>query len=96
MRDIPHPERQRSIPPRTSKVARKNDRYCSPGRRDQNVPTPQEKVSFARLQQLIRIDVDGDCDVFGEGQFVDSFAHVAAQMHDGFAAEQDVEAELAL
>ena len=58
--------------------------------------TPQEVTSLPRLQQLIRIDVDGDNDVFGEGQFVDGFADEAAQTHDGFATSQDVEAELAL
>ena len=58
--------------------------------------TLKEVVLFCRLQQLIGIDVDGNCDVFGEGQFVEGFAHETAQMHDSFAAEQDVEAELAL
>ena len=58
--------------------------------------TPQEVASFSSLQQLIRIDVDGDYNVFGEGQFIDGFADEAAQTHDGFAADQDVEAELAL
>ena len=58
--------------------------------------TPQEVASFPRLQQLIRIDVDGDYNVFGERQFIDGFADEAAQTHDGFAADQDVEAELAL
>jgi hypothetical protein len=48
------------------------------------------------LQQLIRIGVDGDCDVFGEWQFVDGFADEPAQAHNGFAADQDVKAELAL
>ena len=48
------------------------------------------------LQQLIRIDVDGDGDVFGEWQFVEGFAHEPAQAHDGFAADQNVKAELAL
>jgi hypothetical protein len=40
--------------------------------------TPQEVASFPRLQQLIRIDVDGDGDVFWEGQFVEGFADEAA------------------
>jgi hypothetical protein len=49
-----------------------------------------------RLQQLIRIDIDGDGDVFGKGQFVDGFADEAAQAHDGFAADQNVKSELSL
>ena len=49
-----------------------------------------------RLQQLIRINVDGDGDVFGEGQFVEGFADEAAQADDGLAADQDVKTELAL
>jgi kynurenine formamidase len=35
-------------------------------------------LSFQDLQQLIRIDVDGDGDVFGERQFVERFADEAA------------------
>jgi hypothetical protein len=49
-----------------------------------------------RLQQLIRIDVDSDGDVFGEWQLVERFANKSAQAHDGFAADQDVKTELAL
>ncbi len=48
------------------------------------------------LQQLIRIDVDGDGDVFGKREFVECFAAEAAQAHDGFAADQDVKPELTL
>ena len=48
------------------------------------------------LQQLIRIDIHCDGDVFGEWQFVESFADEAAQAHDGFAADQNVETKLAL
>jgi hypothetical protein len=47
-------------------------------------------------KQLIRIDVDGDGDIFGERQFVECLADEPAQAHDGFAAHQNVEAELAL
>ena len=47
-------------------------------------------------EQLIRIHVDRDGDVFGEGQFVESVADKTAQAHDGFAADQNVETELAL
>src|SRR4029077_7638781 len=49
-----------------------------------------------RLQQLIRIDIHRDGDVFGEWQFVDRFADEAAQTHDAHAADQNVETELAL
>ena len=48
------------------------------------------------LQQLIWINVDRDGDVFGEWQFVESFADEAAQAHDGFATDQNVETKLAL
>jgi len=48
------------------------------------------------LEQLIWIDVDCHGDVFGEGQLVDGLTHEAAQAHDGFAADQNVKAELAL
>jgi len=48
------------------------------------------------LKQLIRIDVDGHGDVFGEWQFVERFADEPAQAHDRFAANQDVKTELAL
>ena len=48
------------------------------------------------LQQLVRIDVDGHRDVFGEREFVERFADETAQAHDGFAADQNVETELAL
>jgi hypothetical protein len=48
------------------------------------------------LQQLIWINVDRDGHVFGEGQFVDGLTHKAAQANDGFAADQNVETELAL
>ena len=54
-----------------------------------------EAVSPA-LQQLIRIDIHCDGDVFGEWQFVESFADEAAQAHDGFATDQNVETKLAL
>ena len=48
------------------------------------------------LKQLIRIDVGGHGDVFGEWQFVERFAHEAAQARDRFATSQDVKTELAL
>ena len=48
------------------------------------------------LEQLIRIDIDCYGDVFGERQFVESFADQAAEAHDGFATNQNVETELAL
>jgi hypothetical protein len=47
----------------------------------------REARALPGLQQLIRIDVDGDGDVFGEWQFVEGFAHEPAQAHDGFAAD---------
>ena len=49
-----------------------------------------------RLQQLIRIDVDGYGDVFGKGQLVERFADKSAQAHNGFATDQNVKTELAL
>jgi len=49
-----------------------------------------------RLQQLIRIDVDGDRDIFGEWQLVQCLADEPAQTHNGLAADQDVKSELAL
>jgi len=49
-----------------------------------------------RLQQLIRIDVDSDGDVFGKWQLVDGFPDEAAQAHDGFATDQNVKAKLSL
>jgi hypothetical protein len=49
-----------------------------------------------RLQQLIRIDIDGDSDIFWKGKFVECFADETAQAHDGFATDQDVKTELAL
>ncbi len=49
-----------------------------------------------RLQQLIGIDIDSDGDVFREWQFVERFPDQPAQTHDGFAADQNVETELAL
>jgi len=49
-----------------------------------------------RLQQLIRIDVDGDGDVLRKWQFIECFADEPAQAHNGFAANQDVKTELAL
>jgi hypothetical protein len=49
-----------------------------------------------RLQQLIRIDIDRDGDVFGEWEFVERFTDEAAQTQDGFATDQNVETELAL
>jgi hypothetical protein len=52
--------------------------------------------ALSGLQQLIRVNVDRDGDVFGEWQFVESFSDEAAQAHDGFAADQNVETELAL
>lgn len=57
---------------------------------------PRRRVCSSALQQLIRIDVDGHGDVFGEWQFVEGFAHEPAQAHDGFAADQNVKSELAL
>ena len=48
------------------------------------------------LQQLIRIDIDGNRDVFGEREFIERFADEAAQANNGFATEQSVETELAL
>ena len=59
------------------------------------VTSPRRPLSPA-LQQLIRIDVDSDSDVFGKGQFVERFANEAAQAHNRFATDQDVKAELAL
>ena len=59
-------------------------------------PTFLLRYSQAGLQQLIRIDVDGDGDVLGEWQFIERFADESAQTHDGFAANQDVKPELAL
>ena len=47
-------------------------------------------------QQLIRVDIDCHGDVFGEWEFFKSFADEAAEAHDGFAADQNVETELAL
>jgi hypothetical protein len=55
-----------------------------------------QAVRSAASQQLIRVDIDGDSDVFGEGQFIKRLADEAAQAHDGFAADQDVKPELAL
>ena len=48
------------------------------------------------LQQLIRIDVDSDGDVFGEWQFVERFADEPTQAHDGFTPDQNVKPKLAL
>jgi hypothetical protein len=48
------------------------------------------------LEQLVRVDVDCDRDVFGEWQFVQGFADETTQAHYGFAADQNMEAELAL
>lgn len=56
----------------------------------------RETRALPRLKQLIRIDVDCHCDVFGEWQLVEGLTHKAAQTHDGFAADQDVKTELAL
>ena len=39
------------------------------------------------LEQLIWIDIDCHGDVFGEWQFVESFADEAAEAHDGFTAD---------
>ena len=47
-------------------------------------------------EQLIRIDVDRDGDVFGKRQLIECLADKAAQAHDGFAADQNVKTELAL
>ena len=47
-------------------------------------------------EQLVRIDIDRDGHVFREWQFVQRLTHEPAQPHNGFAAKQDVEAELAL
>jgi hypothetical protein len=54
----------------------KSSSYGAPGRR----------ACSSALQQLIRIDVDGDGDVFGEWQFVEGFAHEPAQAYDRLAA----------
>ena len=48
------------------------------------------------LEKLIGIHIDGDGDVFGEGEFVERFPNQAAQTHDRFAAQQDVEAIMTL
>ena len=56
----------------------------------------REAHAIPSLQQLIRIDIDGDGDVFGEWQFVERFAYEPAQAHDGFTPDQDVKTELAL
>ena len=48
------------------------------------------------LEQLIRIDVHSDGDIFGERKLIEHFADETAQAHDRFAANQDVETELAL
>ena len=49
-----------------------------------------------KLQQLIRIHINGREDVFGKRELVERFADEAAQAHDGFAAHQNVKAKLAL
>jgi hypothetical protein len=49
-----------------------------------------------KSQQLVRIDVDSDRNVFREWQLVESFADEAAQAHDGLASDQNVKAKLAL
>jgi hypothetical protein len=56
----------------------------------------REERALPRLQQLVRIDVDCDGDVFGEWQFVERFTDEPAQAHDGLAADQNVKTELAL
>lgn len=56
----------------------------------------RELLLQANLQQLIRIDVHRGDHVFGERKFIERFAHQTAQAHDGVAANQDVETELAL
>ena len=48
------------------------------------------------LQQLVRIDVDGDSDVFWERQFVECLTDKAAETHNGFTADQNVKTKLAL
>ena len=44
------------------------------------------------LQELVRIDVDRDGDVFGKGELVEGLADESAKSKDGFAADEDVEA----
>ena len=75
-------------------------RICNQARSKLAIARARSPAREARAlpgsQQLIRVNVDGDGDVFGEGQFVDGLTHKAAQAHDGFAANQNVETELAL
>ena len=49
-----------------------------------------------RLQQLIRIDINGCDDVFRQRKFIQGLAHDPSQAHDRFTPKQDVEPELAL
>lgn len=53
-------------------------------------------MQFGCLEQLIRIDIYGGDDVFGQRQFVERLAHEPAQPHDCFATQQDVKPKLAL
>src|SRR5439155_4464681 len=53
-------------------------------------------VCAPQLQQLVRIDVDGDGDVFWEWQFVECLTDKAAETHNGFTADQNVKTELTL
>jgi len=64
--------------------------------REGAIASPRGPCASQNLQQLVRIDVHGDGHVFGERQFTERFADEPTQAHDGFAADQDVEAKLAL
>jgi hypothetical protein len=57
---------------------------------------PGQAQCYPESQQLIRIDVDGSGDIFGEREFGEGFADQATEAHNGFAADQDVKTELAL
>jgi hypothetical protein len=54
------------------------------------------RVRCPTSQQLIRINIYVDGDVFWERQFVESFTDEAAEAHNGFAADQNVKTKLAL
>ena len=56
----------------------------------------RKQPGVSLLEQLIRIHIHRDEDVFGERQLVERLANEAAEAHDRFAAEENVETELAL